>query len=464
MASIQNRGKSWGVTYYFTDNDGNNRQKQETFKTEQEAIKRKKEVEYLPSKGKFVPPSDDLISTLMEDFVHLYGRTHWSCSTFSTNTGLIRNYVLSIIGDMKLKHANAKRMDEYFTNLREQKGVPLIGKKKPGLLSDRIIREIHILLKTAFSQGIEWGMVGANPITKSSKPSRGRIKPDVLVPSDAKILLEKCENKNLLICLHLALGCSMRVGEILGLKWKNITFGKAEDGYIDSKLRVEEQLQRVTVESLETILDRKSDIRFIFPDIKQNAKSKLVLKSPKTNSSIRDIWIPKTVVMLLLEIKKKQDKTKRILGDAYQNFDLVVARDNGRPYEESRIRELFVELTEAAGVPDVTFHSLRHTSTTVKLLISNGDIKTVQGDTGHAQAKMVTDTYAEILDVNRKKTAQLFDKMFYRDGEEQKTDADNSEHDDSEDLAKLFADNPEAAGRMMDALLKANIQFQKKEA
>ena len=49
-----------------------------------------------------------------------------------------------------------------------------------------------------------------------------------------------------------------------------------------------------------------------------------------------------------------------------------------------------------ANLPKVVFHSLRHTSTTYKLKLSGGDIKAVQGDTGHAQATMVMERYAHI--------------------------------------------------------------------
>jgi len=42
-----------------------------------------------------------------------------------------------------------------------------------------------------------------------------------------------------------------------------------------------------------------------------------------------------------------------------------------------------------------------------KLKLSGGDIKAVQGDSGHAQADMVTEVYGHILDEDRKKNAQL---------------------------------------------------------
>jgi hypothetical protein len=46
--------------------------------------------------------------------------------------------------------------------------------------------------------------------------------------------------------------------------------------------------------------------------------------------------------------------------------------------------------------------------------LSKGDIKSVQGDTGHANAKMVTDTYAKIQDKSRKKMAEALERNFYR--------------------------------------------------
>ena len=65
------------------------------------------------------------------------------------------------------------------------------------------------------------------------------------------------------------------------------------------------------------------------------------------------------------------------------------------------------------GAPDVVFHSLRHTSVTYKLKLSGGDIKAVQGDSGHAQADMVTEVYGHILDEDRRKNAEPMENAFY---------------------------------------------------
>ena len=89
-----------------------------------------------------------------------------------------------------------------------------------------------------------------------------------------------------------------------------------------------------------------------------------------------------------------------------------------------------------------------------------GDVKFVQGDSGHAQAKMVTDQYSHILDEDRRNNAQLFEDAFYSgkesaadkkkgDAAEDKTAAEVPEGIDPATLAKILT-NPEMA-----SLLKA---------
>ena len=71
------------------------------------------------------------------------------------------------------------------------------------------------------------------------------------------------------------------------------------------------------------------------------------------------------------------------------------------------------DIIDELGLPDVVFHSLRHTSVTYKLKLSGGDIKAVQGDSGHAQADMVTEVYGHIIDEDRRKNAEMMENAFY---------------------------------------------------
>ncbi len=138
-----------------------------------------------------------------------------------------------------------------------------------------------------------------------------------------------------------------------------------------------------------------------------------VLKAPKTASSVRKIFLPKTVAEMLIKWKEQQQETIQALGDEYQDFDLVMAGPLGMPTEAGTINASFRTLIERDDLPRVVFHSLRHSSITYKLKLNGGDVKAVQGDSGHAQVKMVTDVYSHILDDDRRNNAQLFEKAFY---------------------------------------------------
>lgn len=124
--------------------------------------------------------------------------------------------------------------------------------------------------------------------------------------------------------------------------------------------------------------------------MRKNNRTVRVLKEPKTDSSIRKVYIPSSVAILLAELREEQNETIEALGDMYENYNLVMATSYGLPLGESYLRVKMQEVIDREGLPDVVFHSLRHTSVTYKLKLSGGDIKAVQGDSGHAQADMVT--------------------------------------------------------------------------
>ena len=171
--------------------------------------------------------------------------------------------------------------------------------------------------------------------------------------------------------------------------------------------------------------------------------------------------MPKTVAYILREWKASQDKQKEFLGSEYLDYNLVVALPNGRSCEETVISNAFRRLKRDAQLPDVVFHSLRHSSTTYKLKLNHGDIKATQGDTGHSQADMVTKVYAHILDEDRKVNAQKFESAFYanpdlrsvRPPEEPKESAPATL--DLEALVEQLRKSPELANTLAALLVSA---------
>jgi integrase len=411
MASIRPRGKSFSVIYKI---DG--KQTWETFPTKTEAEARKIEIEYQQKKGTFVVPNPTLVKDFLAEYVEMYGTTKWSHSTYSNNVSLINNYVNPIIGDLKLKDIGTKRMDLYFTQLKTQEAVRQNGRDDPGLISDRNIYEINLLLNNAFERAVDWDYIGKNPVTRNACPERKSKKRVIWEPDTAKKAISLCRDLNLLACMHLSVACSMRIGEIVGLKWQFISFGDVENGFADAFLDIDGQIQRISEEVYQKLMRKKDEIKFVFPSPRaseKELKTKLVLKSLKTDARRRTVWIPQTTASILWKLKQEQDELKEILGEEYQDFDLVIAQRNGRPIEGNVIDKQFKRFILENELPEVEFHSLRHLSTTVKLKISRGDIKAVQGDTGQATAQMVTDTYSHVLDKDLKKNALKFEKEFY---------------------------------------------------
>ena len=110
------------------------------------------------------------------------------------------------------------------------------------------------------------------------------------------------------------------------------------------------------------------------------------------------------------------------------------------------------------GLPRVVFPSLHHTSTTYKLKISGGDIKSVQGDTGHAQATMVTDRYAHIMDDDRRLNAERLEEAFYGGKSEKPENLSHSDigvSNEAIELAKAIGNSPELMA-LLKGLLKNN--------
>lgn len=73
MASIVKRKNKFAVVYNYTDENGNKRQKWESFNTNAEAKKRRAQIEYEQENGTLIVPQAKTISELLEEYVSIYG-------------------------------------------------------------------------------------------------------------------------------------------------------------------------------------------------------------------------------------------------------------------------------------------------------------------------------------------------------------------------------------------------------
>ena len=386
MASIVKRKKKYSVVYTYTDENGNKRQKWETFETNAEAKKRKLQVEYEQESGIFIPPSAKTVNDLLDEYMSIYGVNTWAMSTYESRNSLIANYIRPLICDMKLEDVTPRIMDKYYRDLLSVKAFSSkYVKARTEYLTPHTIREVHKTLRNAFNQAVKWELMTRNPVEHATLPKEEHKTREILT---AEVLWKPVTMIFFVWLSNLAFSCSLRMGELLGITWDCIDISPTSIELGQASIFVEKELQRVNREAMAD-LDGK-DIMFKFPPTFASTHTALVLKTSKTKTSVRKVFLPKTVAEMLVRRKADIEELKDLFGDEFIDFNLVFCSSNGKPIEEN-------------GLPKVVFHSLRHSSITYKLKLNGGDMKSVQGDSGHAQVKMVADVYSHIIDDDRRK-------------------------------------------------------------
>jgi len=412
MAFIRKRGKNISVVYKVTDENGKVHQKSETYQTQTEANKRLKEIEYKMSVGKFEIPNCTTLEELLSEYVKIYGHDKWSLTTYDGNVALISNYINPTIGETKLKKIDTRFLEKYYQKLLETPAVKSTRNPDGSQnISTSTVREIHKILRSCFKQAKKWNMIEKNPAEDATVPKHKKEKREIWTAEMLMQAVDACDDKWMKAAFHLSFTATLRLGELLGLTWDCVDISDEALEESRTYIDINKEVERVSKKAMDEL--NSKDVILIFPTIKKDNSTVRVLITPKTESSIRRVYIPKSVALLLVDMKKEQDEIIEALGSEYQNYNLVMATTFGLPIGDSYLRTKMNHIIEELGLPKVVFHSIRHTSVTYKLKLSGGDIKAVQGDSGHAQADMVTEVYGHIIDEDRKKNAELMENAFY---------------------------------------------------
>ena len=114
--------------------------------------------------------------------------------------------------------------------------------------------------------------------------------------------IDACENKWLKVAFHLAFAATVRIGELLGLTWDCVDISEEAISENRAYVFINKQVERVSKEAVQE-LDSK-EVILIFPSQRKNNKTVRVLKTPKTDTSERKVYIPGFVAQCLIDIKK----------------------------------------------------------------------------------------------------------------------------------------------------------------
>ncbi|MDD4075175.1 MAG: site-specific integrase, partial [Eubacteriales bacterium] len=151
-------------------------------------------------------------------------------------------------------------------------------------------------------------------------------------------------------------------------------------------------------------------------------------------------YLPEMVYSKIMRLREMQENLKRVLGDGYFDYGMIICQANGSPVMTEHLNKRFQRVLDEMGIKpkhgeqQYVFHSIRSTSTTYKLRVSGGDIKAVQGENGQKDPKMVTHQYSRIIDEDRIRIANAMNDDFYRKDERKS---------EEEELLAAVKDNPE---------------------
>lgn len=436
MASIVPKKRKSGTSYYIayriTGENGKIQQKWYPCKNKREANNLLEEVEeaenqnreyvrYEPKSytGEVIVPNSMTVEELVYKYVEHRSTTgKWEAKTRQNSLSCIKNYIVPYIGNTPIACVTTRFLQEYYNDLPNHKAVPGNHKTPPKNISARTVREVHKILRPAFSLAIKWGELSLNPAYNLELPKIEKFTRKQWTENEFVTAVSSCDNKELELIMSVMFACTLRSGELSGLTWDCIDCSESAISSDSAYVHVKKELARLDKSAIQAT---NTKIYLTFPCFKADTKSVMVLKKPKTDSSVRKIYVPSSIAVRLKEHKKIQQDWIQSIGNEYHDFNLVFAQPNGFPYSNNTLGKHFKRYLREKGIEIVDFYSLRHSGATAKLRATK-NVKAVQGDMGHNTSQMLMNVYAAIADEDRKNNAKELENHIFSKVSEKKMD------------------------------------------
>lgn len=116
----------------------------------------------------------------------------------------------------------------------------------------------------------------------------------------------------------------------------------------------------------------------------------------KTDKSRRQVGLDPETVTLLRRHRKAQIEERLMVGDGYQDGDLVFAQPDGGHYHPEAVSKTFDRRVARWRMPHITFHDMRHTWATLALQ-AGVHPKVVSERLGHSSVAFTLDVYSHAI-------------------------------------------------------------------
>ena len=367
--------------------------------------------------GTFLIPDAMTVEEMLYKWIPIPSSKHkWAPKTYTHTVAMVQNLVVPYLGKKQIQKVQRYDLEQFYATLsRTPRGLykqgvkqTLTDKQKRQFLTGASIREVHAMLKTAFSYAVEWGLLLKSPIPREAPKSTSE---ERAIWDEKTMLaaLQTMTDPTLHLAVHLSMILSLRVGEILGLQPGDLDFDAA-DGR--GAISVNKALQRADKVALSKI--DPTQIYHTFPDRREGSKSSLILKRTKTKKSNRILYMTKPLKEELLAWLEKMKQDEQSAPEKYSNCGQLFRLPDGLPIAPDVLTKWYrMWRAEHPEFEKIVFHGLRHSSATYQLIESGGNIKAVQGNTGHATTGILMDTYAHTQDKPRLELAEKLEADFY---------------------------------------------------
>ena len=283
-------------------------------------------------------------------------------STIAAYALILENHILPVFGEkVQLTEADVQA----FALKKLQDG-----------LSQKTVKDVLIVLKMIQKFGakngdlpfVEWSVKFPTEQTKQEL--------EVLSINNQKRIMQYAidnftfRNLGIYICLS----TGIRIGEVCALKWGDINI------------------------ATETIsINRTIERIYVIDGEKRHTE--VVIGTPKTKNSLREIPMSKELLKIVRPLKK-------VMNDEY-----FILTNEAKPTEPRTYRNYYKQLLKQLGIPDLKFHGLRHSFAT-RCIESQCDYKTVSVILGHANISTTLNLYVHPnMEQKKKCINQMFKKL-----------------------------------------------------
>ncbi len=255
-------------------------------------------------------------------------------SSYQSYEQSFRLHILPYLGEKKLQDLKPLDIQAW------------VGKLTTSGMSAATLSRCYRGLHAALSQAVAWGLMQQIPCRSIELPRVAREEMMFLDPADIHKMLEHSPEPQRTLYATLVY-TGLRLGEALALNWAHLDFSRG------------------------MIIVEKS----WSPDAGY--------QEPKTPESRRSVPMVPTLAEMLSSNRGASD-------------ELVFTHNGVKPMHPSGLRRRLAKVLEAAELPYVTLHSLRHTFASA-MLASGCSVKGLQKALGHASAMMTLNIYAHLV-------------------------------------------------------------------